>query len=79
MDEYVDEFLSICHRATCSDIMEGFRVGLDDKSWMVMPRGNFNWTLDENIIFALWVEGSSFSVDEVEEDPPPVSSSTYHS
>ncbi|XP_050958718.1 uncharacterized protein LOC127160104 [Labeo rohita] len=69
MEEYVEKFLSICYRATCSEItlMEGFWVGLDNESRMVMPRGNSCWTLTEYINFALWVEGS-FTVGEVEED-----------
>ncbi|ROL50854.1 hypothetical protein DPX16_15098 [Anabarilius grahami] len=71
MEENVEEFLSICHRATCSDIMlmEGFWVRLDDESRMVIPRGNSYWMLAEYINFALWVEGSSVTVGEVEEDP----------
>ncbi|KAL0173504.1 hypothetical protein M9458_029472, partial [Cirrhinus mrigala] len=45
--------------------MEGFWVGIDDESRMVMSRGNSCWTY---INFALWVEGSFYTMGEVEED-----------
>lgn len=54
---YMEEFLDICHRATCDDIclIEGFRCGLDKDLHFIMPRGNPCWTLEAYINFALWV------------------------
>lgn len=58
MEEYVEEFLSVCRCATCSDItlMEGYWVRLENESRMVMQRGNFYWTFAKYVNFSLWVE-----------------------
>ncbi len=67
---YVEEFLDICHRAACDDVclMEGFRCGLDEDLRFVMPRGDPCWSLLSYINFALWTNGSTFTVGEVEDD-----------
>ncbi|ROK35610.1 hypothetical protein DPX16_17353 [Anabarilius grahami] len=68
--DYVEEFIHICHNATCDDLalMDGFRSELDDGIRFVMSKGNTCWTLEECINFTLWVDGSSFFMGEAEED-----------
>ncbi|KAL0160503.1 hypothetical protein M9458_044228, partial [Cirrhinus mrigala] len=70
LEDYVEEFVGICHHAKCDDVclMEGFRCGLDDDLRFVMPRGDPCWTLQSYINFALWTNGSTFTVGEAEED-----------
>ncbi|KAL0182205.1 hypothetical protein M9458_021580, partial [Cirrhinus mrigala] len=72
LEDYVEEFVGTCHRASCDDVclMEGFRCGLDDDLRFVMPRGDPCWTLQSCTIFALWTNGStrtanSFSLLEI--------------
>lgn len=40
LEDYVEEFMNICHQATCDDliIMEGFWCGLDEDLHFLMPR-----------------------------------------
>ncbi|KAL0180485.1 hypothetical protein M9458_022891, partial [Cirrhinus mrigala] len=70
LEDYVEEFVGTCHRASCNDVclMEGCRCGLDDDLHFVMPCGNPSWTLLSYISFALWTNGSTFTVSEAEED-----------
>lgn len=77
----MEEFISVSHHTTCDNLtlMEKFRSGLDDEIWMVMPKGDSCWTLGEYINFALWVNGSSFTVDKVEADFVPSVQSHYTS
>ncbi|KAL0172570.1 hypothetical protein M9458_032881, partial [Cirrhinus mrigala] len=57
-------------RSSCDDVclIEGFRYGLDDDLRFVMPHGDSCWTLQNYINFALWMNGSTFTVGEAEED-----------
>ncbi|KAL1254475.1 hypothetical protein QQF64_016704 [Cirrhinus molitorella] len=70
LELYVEEFLNICHQATCDDIclMEGFRCGLDDDLLFVMLRGDPCRTLQSYINFALWIHGSLFTMAEVDDE-----------
>ncbi|KAL0165109.1 hypothetical protein M9458_040862, partial [Cirrhinus mrigala] len=70
LEDYVEEFVNTCHRASCDNVclMKGFRCGLDDDLRFVMPRGDPCWTLQSYINFALWTNGSMFTLDEAEED-----------
>ncbi|KAL0162265.1 hypothetical protein M9458_041661, partial [Cirrhinus mrigala] len=70
LEDYMEEFVGTCHRASCADVclMEGFRCGLDDDLRFVMPRGDPCWTLLSYINFALWMNGSTFTVGKAEED-----------
>ncbi|KAL0162811.1 hypothetical protein M9458_042207, partial [Cirrhinus mrigala] len=70
LELYVEEFLDICHLAICDDIclMEGFLCGLDKDLRFVMPRGDCCWTLEAYINFAVWTNGSVFTVGKAEED-----------
>ncbi|KAL0187276.1 hypothetical protein M9458_018946, partial [Cirrhinus mrigala] len=70
LEDYVEEFVSTCHRASCDDVclMEGLRCGLDDDLCFVMPHGDPCWTLQSYINFALWTNGSTFTLGEAEED-----------
>lgn len=66
-----EEFTNICHHAKCDDLtfMEAFWCRLDDEIQLVMPRGDPCWTQPEYTNFALWVDGSSFTVEEVDSIP----------
>ncbi len=68
--DYVEELLNTCHRASCDDVclMEGFRCGLDGEIRFVLPIGDPHWTLKDYINFALWVRGSTLTVDEADVD-----------
>ncbi|XP_073679963.1 uncharacterized protein [Garra rufa] len=70
LEDYVEEFISICHLASCDDVclMEGFWCGLDDDLRFVMPEGEPCWTLTQyiNILLSAW--GSELCLDEAEED-----------
>ncbi|KAL0151939.1 hypothetical protein M9458_052746, partial [Cirrhinus mrigala] len=70
LEDYVEESVGPCHHASCDDVclMKGFRCGLDDDLRFVMPRGDPCWTLLSYINFALWTNGSTFTVGEAEED-----------
>ncbi|KAI2645970.1 Filamentous hemagglutinin [Labeo rohita] len=74
LEDYVEEFISICHLASCDDVclMEGFWCGLDDDLRFVMPKGEPCWTLTQyiNILLSAW--GSELCLDEVEEDYNPI-------
>ncbi|KAI2652700.1 Armadillo repeat-containing X-linked protein 2 [Labeo rohita] len=74
LEDYVEEFISICHLASCDDVclMEGFWCGLDDDLRFVMPKGEPCWTLTQyiNILLSAW--GSELCLDEVEEDYDPI-------
>lgn len=62
----MEEFVSVSHLAICDDLtlMEAFRIRIVR---MVMPKVDYCWTLAQYINFALWIEGASFTVDDVEE------------
>ncbi|XP_073677634.1 collagen alpha-1(XII) chain-like [Garra rufa] len=70
LEDYVEEFISICHLASCDDVclMEGFWCGLDEDLRFVMPEGEPGWTLTQyiNILLSAW--GSELCLDEAEED-----------
>ncbi|KAL0191910.1 hypothetical protein M9458_010206, partial [Cirrhinus mrigala] len=70
LEDYVEEFVGTCHRASCDDVclMEGFKCGLDDDLRFAMPCGDPCWTLLSYINFTLWTNGSTFTVSEAEED-----------
>ncbi|KAI2662215.1 Unconventional myosin-XV [Labeo rohita] len=74
LEDYVEEFISICHLASCDDVclMEGFWCGLDDDLRFVMPKGEPCWTLTQyiNILLSTW--GSELCLDEAEEDYDPI-------
>ncbi|XP_050959910.1 uncharacterized protein LOC127161286 [Labeo rohita] len=76
LEDYVEEFISICHLANCDDVclMEGFWCGLDDDLRFVMPQGEPCWTLTQyiNILLSAW--GSELCLDEAEEDYDPIQS-----
>ncbi|KAL0199245.1 hypothetical protein M9458_007785, partial [Cirrhinus mrigala] len=76
LEDYVEEFISICHLASCDDVclMEGFWCGLDDDLRFVMPKGEPYWTLTQyiNILLSAW--GSELCLDEAEEDYDPIQS-----
>ncbi|KAI2654669.1 Disintegrin and metalloproteinase domain-containing protein 29 [Labeo rohita] len=76
LEDYVEEFISICHLASCDDVclMEGFWCGLDDDLRFVMPQGEPCWTLTRyiNILLSAW--GSELCLDEAEEDYDPIQS-----
>ncbi|ROI62521.1 hypothetical protein DPX16_5194 [Anabarilius grahami] len=67
---YMEEFLNICHFATCDDIclMEGFQYDLDEDHSFVMTYRDPCWTLESYINFALWMNGSVLTLDEAEDD-----------
>lgn len=44
----------------------GLLCGLDDDIHFVMPQGDPCWTLKDYISFSLWVNGSTFTMDEVD-------------
>ncbi|ROL43770.1 hypothetical protein DPX16_4604 [Anabarilius grahami] len=69
LELYVEEFLTICHHATCDNVclMEGFWCVLDEDLHFVMPRGDPCWTLVSYINFALWTSGSEFTVSEAKD------------
>ncbi|KAL1276437.1 hypothetical protein QQF64_036060 [Cirrhinus molitorella] len=69
LELYMEEFLNICHQATCDDVCltEGFQCGLDDDLRFVMPLGDPCWTLQSYINFALWTGGSPFTVGKVDD------------
>ncbi|KAL1256547.1 hypothetical protein QQF64_012092 [Cirrhinus molitorella] len=48
--------------------MDGFRCGLDDDLRFIMPYGDPCLTLQSYINFALWTDGSPFTVGEVDDD-----------
>ncbi|KAL0179873.1 hypothetical protein M9458_025315, partial [Cirrhinus mrigala] len=68
--DFVEEFIHIYHHASCDTVclMEGFWCGLDDDICFVLPRGDPHWTLKDYINFTLWVDGSTFTVDEADVD-----------
>ncbi|KAL0166713.1 hypothetical protein M9458_038557 [Cirrhinus mrigala] len=70
LEDYVEEFVSTCHRASCNEVclMEGFRCGLDNDLRFIMPRGDPCWTRQSYINFAFWTNGSMFTLGEAEED-----------
>ncbi|KAL0158651.1 hypothetical protein M9458_046727, partial [Cirrhinus mrigala] len=69
LENYVEEFVGTCHCASCDDVcLEGFRCGLDDDLCFVTPYGDPCWTLQSCINFALWKNGSMFTLGEAEED-----------
>ncbi|KAL0192210.1 hypothetical protein M9458_010506, partial [Cirrhinus mrigala] len=70
LDDYVEEFVDTCHRASCDDVclMEGFRCGLVDDLRFIMPRGDPCWTLQSYINFALWTNRSTFTLGKAKED-----------
>ncbi|KAL0189545.1 hypothetical protein M9458_016644, partial [Cirrhinus mrigala] len=70
LELYMEEFLDICHLAICNEVclMEGFLCGLDEDLRFVMLRGDRCWTLEAYINFALWTNGSAFTVGKAEED-----------
>ncbi|KAL0204310.1 hypothetical protein M9458_002328, partial [Cirrhinus mrigala] len=74
LEDYVEEFISISHLASCDDVclMEGFWCGLDDDLRFVMPKGEPCWTLTQyiNILLSTW--GSELCLDEAEEDYDPI-------
>ncbi|KAL0177314.1 hypothetical protein M9458_026208, partial [Cirrhinus mrigala] len=74
LEDYVEEFISISHLASCDDVclMEGFWCGLDDDLRFVMPKGEPCWTLTQyiNILLSAW--GSELCLDEAEEDYDPI-------
>jgi len=47
--------------------MEDFRFKLHDEIHLLMSRGDICWTLESNINFVLWLDGSSFIVCEAED------------
>lgn len=61
LEAYVEEFLDICHNATCDNVclMEGFRFGLDVDLCFTMPCSVPCWTLGGYINFALWTVDDS--------------------
>lgn len=66
----MEKFLNLCHNVTCDDVclMEGFQCGLDKDLHFVMPCGERCWTLESYINFALWMNTSTFTVGETEDD-----------
>ncbi|KAL0185258.1 hypothetical protein M9458_020955, partial [Cirrhinus mrigala] len=70
LEDYVEEFVGTCHHASCDNVclMEGFRCGLDHDFRFVMPRGDPGWNLQSYINFELWINGSTFTFSEAEED-----------
>ncbi|KAL1259022.1 hypothetical protein QQF64_009599 [Cirrhinus molitorella] len=64
LELYVEEFLNICHQATCDDIclMEGFRCGQDDDLRFVMP------LLDPTELHQLCTMDLRIPVGEVDDD-----------
>ncbi|KAI2660973.1 hypothetical protein H4Q32_027566 [Labeo rohita] len=70
LEDYVEDIIGTCHRASCEDVclMEEFRCGLDDDCRFILPCGDPCWTLQSYVNFALWTNGSSFTVGEADED-----------
>lgn len=70
IEEYVEEFLSTCHRAIWDDVclMERFQCGLDKDLRFILPCSNPYWTLETYIAFALYIDGSPFTVGKAEDD-----------
>ncbi|ROJ29139.1 hypothetical protein DPX16_13583 [Anabarilius grahami] len=66
---YLMEYLNICHQVTCDDVtlMEGFWCGLDKDIRFLMPKGETCWSLEDYINFALWMDGSSFTIGKAGE------------
>ncbi|KAL1260180.1 hypothetical protein QQF64_008007 [Cirrhinus molitorella] len=68
--QYLEDygFINICHRARCDDVclIGGFCCGLDDDIRFVLPQTDPQWTLLENIVFVLQVEGILLTVDKAD-------------
>lgn len=71
LEEYVRDFCELCDVVDFNDIaLKGiFRNGLSDFLNYLMPQTDIPGTLADNIVFALLLSGSSFTVEIEDKEP----------
>lgn len=84
IEDCVEDFCGLCHLVDFNDVAlkDIFRVGLNEPICSQLPGGKIHWSLEEYIDHALFLAGSSFTVEIADEEHSypkvPATSELFH-